>query len=511
MPAVHFDHVSFRYSSATDVLTDVSVHVGDGWTGVVGANGAGKSTFLSLIAGALAPTGGEVTLDPADAIVIRCPQEVDDPTRDISAFAASYDSVAQKWMGRLELTPGSLDRWQTLSPGERKRWQIGAALAARPDILLLDEPTNHLDSRARALVTTTLERFGGLGLVISHDRSFLDGLTDRTIRVVAGDVELWSAPYTTAREEWMAEQQRQTERHEKAKREEKTIRRRLANERRDAETRSARFRRTMRQADPSDHDATSLAARSRHAGGEAAGARRRSATRAELDRATETRRELASSGSVGGEIFFDYEPTRKRELLGHAGPLVAGTRTIASHVNVVVERTDRIRLTGPNGAGKSTLLDTLARSSRLPEDRLLHLPQELTRDQGVGLLHRLDDLSNDRRGRVLSVVAALGVDPDDLLSSRRPSPGEARKLALALGLGTNTWCLLLDEPTNHLDLEAVERVESALAAYPGALVVTTHDARFALATTTIGWHLHQGVLTVEDANKSDTSLPESAT
>lgn len=511
MPAVHLDRVAFRYSSAAEVLTDVSVHVGDGWTGVVGANGAGKSTLLSLMAGSLVPTRGMVSLDPADAIVGRCPQEVDEPTRAITALASSYDGSARKWMGRLDLVPEALERWPSLSPGERKRWQIGAALAGRPDILFLDEPTNHLDERAKEMVVMALQRFSGTGLVVSHDRAFLDSLTSRTLRLAGGRVELWAAPYSASRREWLADQELQARRYDEAKRKETAVRRRLADERRDAASRSARFRRTMRNAEPSDHDATSLAAKGRHAGGKAAGARRRSGTRAELGRAEEARRELAPMESVGGDIFFDYEPAPKARLLAYTGSLTAGGREIAPRVDVVVERGARVRLTGPNGAGKSTLLGTLVSSSRFPDQKLLHLPQELTREEGTGLLHRLADLSNERRGRVLSVVAALGVDPETLLSSLRPSPGEARKLALALGLGTNTWCLLLDEPTNHLDVEAVERVEAALEGYPGAVILTTHDARFATATTTATWHLEGGVLTADRGNKSVRSLPEGAT
>jgi ATPase subunit of ABC transporter with duplicated ATPase domains len=97
---------------------------------------------------------------------------------------------------------------------------------------------------------------------------------------------------------------------------------------------------------------------------------------------------------------------------------------------------------------------------------------------------------------VLSVVAALGVDPDDLLVSARPSPGEARKLAIALGLGVGAWLMVLDEPTNHLDLPAVERIEVALEGYPGALVVVTHDETFAARTTTTVWALQSGELSV---------------
>lgn len=511
MPAVHFAHVSFEYSSAVEVFSDVTVHVGDGWTGVVGANGSGKSTFFSLIAGSCEPTVGSVTIDPADAIVIRCHQEVERLSSDITDLAASYEAHARRWIGRLDLDPTTLERWPTLSPGERKRWQLAAALAADPDVLLVDEPTNHLDSSARAIVSEALSRFGGVGIVISHDRSFLDHLTRRTLRVVAGQVETWSGAYSTARAGWTAGEGLRAQEYEEAKREERAIRRRLADERRDADTRSARFKRNMRRADPSDHDATSLAAKARHAGGEAAGARRRSTAKSQLDRVTEKREGLAFSGSVGGDIFFDYEPAPRPTLLRYAGPLAAGDRLLAADVDVVVERGDRIRLTGPNGAGKSTLLAALHHSSPLPEEKVLHLPQELTGEQGIDLLRRLDLLTNERRGRVLSVVAAMGVDPDDLLASRRPSPGEARKLALAMGLGVNTWCLLLDEPTNHLDVEAVERVQAALEGYPGAFVVVTHDEMLARATTTRQWRFVAGEVQIFDDNKTGGALPKSAT
>lgn len=507
MPAVHIENLDFAYSSAVEVFRDLTVHLGPGWSGVVGRNGAGKSTMLSLIARDLSPDSGQVTLDPSGAVVIRCHQEVDEIDSSIDRLATGGDGAARKWMGRLGLEPADLDRWNTLSPGERKRWQIGAALAPEPDILLLDEPTNHLDRDALTQVTAALKRFDGVGLVISHDRAFLDGLTRRTLRIEDGSATLWSGNYTTARRAWTEEARARHEQYESAKRQEKAAKRRLAHERRNAEMRSARFKKQLRSAGPSDHDARSMAARSRHAEGEAAGAQRLSVARADLDRAASTREELAGVADHGGSIFFDYEPAPKRLLLHYEGPLRAGESELAPHLNVGIERRDRIRLSGPNGAGKSTLLATLHATSGLPKDRTLYLPQEIRRDAGTALLEALDELENERRGRVLSIVAALGVDPDELLSSRRPSPGEARKLSLAIGLGVNSWCLLLDEPTNHLDVDAVETVESALDGFPGALVVVTHDESFASATTTTSWHLEDGTLTVSE-NKTAGSRHE---
>lgn len=496
-PAILAAHLSFAYGDAVPLLEDVSFHLGPGFWGLVGDNGAGKTTLLGLVAGALLPTEGSLRVLPDGARVVTCVQSVESPPPGAAALADPDGDVdAHRLRARLGLSPGDLGRWPTLSPGERKRWQVGAALLALPDVLLLDEPTNHLDASARRLLIGALRDFRGIGVVVSHDRALLDALTRGTLRVHAGAVDTCPLPYTAARKVWDDEAAARAAERTAARDRVQAAARRLDDARR-AQAGATKNRSTaVRMRNKNDSDARTLGAGNLAEWAQAGAGRRASAHRSDLARATAELAALDPLGKAPGRsLLIDWSPAPRPVLASLVLPaLQAGTQVLAREVALTLRRDDRVHVRGDNGAGKSTLLAALRAACTLPPERVLHLPQDLSAEQGRALLAEVRGQPSEARGRTLSLVAALGVDPDRLLKSAQPSPGEARKLALSLALARNAWLLVLDEPENHLDLPSIERLEAALAGYPGALVLVSHDDALAARLTRSTWQLGGGAV-----------------
>jgi ATPase subunit of ABC transporter with duplicated ATPase domains len=192
-------------------------------------------------------------------------------------------------------------------------------------------------------------------------------------------------------------------------------------------------------------------------------------------------------------LWFSSEPSRRDALLAlPAGRLPLGPDAFLRWPDLVLRPRDRVALTGPNGFGKSTLIRHIAAQLRAEPDRLLLLPQETGRQEGADLLEALRGMPDVRLGRALTVVNLLGTDPKRLLASREPSPGEVRKILIAMGISRVPYLIVLDEPTNHLDLPSIECLEEALAECRCALLLASHDERFLARLTSIRWSIGAG-------------------
>ncbi len=495
MPSLRTHALASPYANTLS-FEPIDLHLTPGWTGLVGPNGSGKTTLLRLLAGTLAPAGGRIVRDPSDLSIVTCPQDVDTLGPEIERLAAAR-GPARRFHGSLRLEPRELVRWSSLSPGERKRWQIGAALAAEPDMLLLDEPSNHLDAEARTLLVAALRAFKGIGLLVAHDRTLLDRLTTRTLRIHRGALQLWPGPYSAARPAWEAARAASNAERTALQGERRLLTRRLGDARREQAGADQHRSAGKRMKNIHDHDQSGLFADFRVANAERKAGRRVHVVHGELQRNAAALADTSHDHDRGAGVVLTGAQAPMPYLLTVDLPeLRAGPRRLLGPVRLALARDARVHLAGHNGAGKSTLIRALLDGARCPRERILEVPQDMSRETCIKILADLRRADADERGRVLTRVDALGVDPGALLASPCPSPGEARKLLLALGLARGAWALVLDEPSNHLDLPAIERLEAALLDYPGAILLVSHDEALAARLTTSTWTLADGVLQV---------------
>jgi ATPase subunit of ABC transporter with duplicated ATPase domains len=494
MSSVHFTRVSFAYDAGAPILRDLSFELHAGFIGITGANGAGKSTLARLAMGALAPTSGVVVRTPALARVALCAQSNEALDDAVQALAHNTSRHAARLLGELALDAAMLTRWHALSSGERRRWQLAAALASEADLLVIDEPTNHLDDAARAVVVRALSRYRGTALVVSHDRALLQSLTTSTLRVHAGMATLYDAPYDDARRTWEAERER--ERHERAllvdERDRLRESARAARRAHEGAARGTSARHRMKSVH--DHDARGIGAQFRADKAEKKTGRVVHVRERALRTAESRIPDVVVDRSEGRAVrFVVREPHRARLVTLDLDVLARGERVLARDVHVWLDRGDRVHLAGPNGAGKTTLLELLlARVDVRTREGVLFLPQEILDARALDDIARQTALPRDVRGHVMTIVAALGAEPSRVSSSALPSMGERKKLALALALAEGVHTLVLDEPTNHLDLPSRELLERALADFAGTLLFTTHDAAFAARLATSTWSLRDG-------------------
>jgi len=483
---VEFRDVAFFHAGASAPVFDgLDALFPPGWTGVIGPNGAGKTTLLRLACGNLSPTRGSVTR-PAE--VIYCPQRTDDAPAELPAFLQSLDAAACRLRGRLGVGEDWPGRWGTLSHGERKRAQIAVALWRAPRALAIDEPTNHIDLSARQVLRDALKTFRGVGLLVSHDRALLDALCEQTLFIEPPGAVVRPGGYSKAVALARAEQQAARTARDKARRERDRLRGEAS--RRAEEASRAQQRRSKRGLAIKDHDARRRRDLARVTGKDGQAGR----TLRQLDgRLARAEAKLATTRvKKQRRLGIDLVGSRaQRDLLFRlpAGRISLGGGRSLTCPDLAMAPADRVALVGPNGGGKSTLVRHVVAALDLPDERLVYLPQEIPQDTAARVLDDVRALPGNRLGDVMTVVSCLGSEPQRLLETERPSPGELRKLMLALGLSRRPWLIVMDEPTNHLDLPSIECLEAALDEFPGGLLLVSHDRAFLDRLTRTRWEI----------------------
>jgi ATPase subunit of ABC transporter with duplicated ATPase domains len=513
---------------------DLVVAPGD-VVGLVGVNGAGKSTLLRVLAGLVAAEEGTVRLNPPTATVGHLPQEPDRrPGETVRTFLGRRTGVAAAQVeldaATAALTDGvsgaderyavALERWlalggadlderigevvadlgipvgvealmTSLSGGQAARVGMASLLLARYDVFLLDEPTNDLDLDGLERLEAFVTGLPAATVLVSHDREFLArtvtsvlelDLAQRQVREYGGGYESYLAEREVAR------------RHARERYEEYAdtragleLRARTQRAWMDKGVRNARRKAT-------DNDKTGRNKRVETTEKQAAKARQTERLIQRLDEVAEPRKEWELRMEIAAAPRAGAVVAALRGAIAHRGGFTLGP------VDLQIDWADRVAITGANGAGKSTLLAALLGRLALAEGHATLGPGvrvgEVDQARALftgdrALLTAFETQLPDRAPADLrTLLAKFGLTAAHVL---RPagslSPGERTRAALALLQARGVNLLVLDEPTNHLDLPAIEQLESALAAYPGTLLLVTHDRRM-LETVHTDRHLH---------------------
>jgi len=501
MKMLTVEHVSKTYGEK-QLFEDITFTIGEKErVGLIGVNGTGKSSLLKIVAGLDIPDDGKIITGKDYTISFLNQQPDFDSDRTVLDQVFHGDAPILKLMREYENTLWKLEShpndakiqdelfslqkqmdaqngWNAstnaktiltklgiedftqkvgqLSGGQKKRVALAKALIAEPDLLILDEPTNHLDFDAVTWLEEYLTRYNGSILLVTHDRYFLDKVTNRMFELERGHLYSYKGNYAAFLEAKAIREENEASTFEKRK---NLFRRELEWIRRGAQARSTKQKARIQRFEALDDQLQ---------GGKPSG----------------EKMDISLNGSRLGKQVFELKDASKQ----------FDGKTILDSFDLLVKPGDRIGIIGKNGTGKSTLLNILAR--RIPLDE-----GEFIMGQTVKIAYytqESDDMDDNKRmieyiketaeivetsdGKTISAAQMLErfLFPPFTHGTliRKLSGGEKRRLYLLKILMTAPNVLLLDEPTNDLDTQTLTILEDYLEEFPGVVITVSHDRYF---------------------------------
>ncbi len=503
-------HIEKKFNDQT-IFSDATFHINDGErAALVGSNGAGKTTLLRIIVGELPADGGEITT-AKDKTIGYLPQqqgyhsensiyeELLDVKKDIveldrsirgmeqqmpQASGAELEAMLEKYhrlqtefeardgyacksqimgiINGLGFCGGDVDQCiNTLSGGQKTRVALGKLLLLEPDLLILDEPTNHLDLSSIEWLENYLANYKGSVLIVSHDRYFLDRISEKVIEIDHGTITVFSgnySDYAKKKEQLRSNLRKQYENYERTVKHQEAVIEKLRSFNREKSIKRAESREKM------------------------------------LEKLTP----VEKPAEQGRTIHFELSPEKVsgNDVLFVEGFAKSfGENHLFDHVTFDLHRGQRAAIIGKNGTGKTTLLKILCQE--LPPDRgsaRFGTNVEIGYyDQEHNVLHEdktiFDEIHDDypdlNNTKIRNVLAAFLFTGDDVYKKiSLLSGGEKGRVSLAKLMLSKANLLLLDEPTNHLDIESKEILEEALNNYTGTVLFVSHDRYFIQKTAT---------------------------
>ena len=481
MKTLTIRNLTYRYpSSETPIFNALNLDIEEGWSVVTGVNGSGKSTLLKLISKDLNSEKGMIN---GNDLVVYCAQSTEFAPEELEEFMSTYTKEAFKLRDLLRVDDAWLGAWDVLSHGERKRLQLAVALSAESDVLMVDEPTNHLDQKSQAIVIEALKSYKGIGILVSHDRTLLDALSQQTIMIKAGEVLKYRSKFSLAQEAYG-----QTLSHKKKVRSEqehelKKLGKRVQLEREKVSLAKQRFsKKNVGRFDSAEKEKINGAI---FTGKDKKDGQILQSSMTKQRQLSEKMGTVAKEYETG--ISFEGEVSKHHFPLSvEKSCITLFESTELCFPRLSIDVGDKVGISGENGVGKSSFINYFVEKVDFQHE-YLYIPQEITDSEAEKLFEDVADLNSEEKGELFTLVQRLGSDAKALLQSSVPSPGEVRKLLIARGLLQRPSLIILDEPTNHMDLDSIVSLEASLQAYKGALVFITHDKTFLENISTKQW------------------------